>query len=498
MLYLITRFSINPVAMQYFHLIIAIASVFLVARCSPFTRLQKTFIVFGYFNFYEYAIISRNYSIGVLFTFVVCSLYSQRYQKSLIIFIILGFLANTNFYAWIISVSFAIVFTLEFTFQKKDQFQVVTRNSTNFLLGLSLYLVAAIGSLLIFVPPWALGRGKDLIKHLDSQSLEQALSHLVVPPSEPGRGTDLIKHLDLQSLEQGLSHLARAIGGIWRSYIPIPQRDLHFWNTNFFLDSSIGSLYLRYGTMIFLVSLMLVFAAIKLSQRSKNALKLYILGNVLLLTFNYTFYFGGQRHQGHFFTLLIACIWIALSESESSERANKKSLKKKLRIANPIFIFFLSIHFLSSIWPYYIDLYYPFTMNQSTAEYLTKYAKDHYADNLIIAGYRNSQTSAFSVLLDIPIYYPQNEDYGSFVIWNNKNLRRMTDSEIINNVVQECKKVGKNCILVLTHKFEPNLLKSYQNNNKVKISHLTSFTGSIVSSESFYIYEISLYTLLPT
>ncbi len=68
----------------------------------------------------------------------------------------------------------------------------------------------------------------------------------------------------------------------------------------------------------------------------------------------------------------------------------------------------------------------------------------------------------------------------------------MTDSEIINNVVQESRKVGKDCILVLTHKFDPNLLKSYQNNSKVKISQLKTFTGSIVSDESFYIYEILL------
>ena len=47
-----------------------------------------------------------------------------------------------------------------------------------------------------------------------------------------------------------------------------------------------------------------------------------------------------------------------------------------------------------------------------------------------------------------------------------------------------------NTFLVLSSKLDPNLLQSYQNNSKVKISQLTSFTGSIVYSENFYIYEL--------
>ncbi|MUL38781.1 hypothetical protein [Gloeocapsopsis dulcis] len=50
-LYLISRFTQNPTAMQFFHLSIATASVYIFVRFAPFTRLQKILFSFGYFPF---------------------------------------------------------------------------------------------------------------------------------------------------------------------------------------------------------------------------------------------------------------------------------------------------------------------------------------------------------------------------------------------------------------------------------------------------------------
>ncbi|MEO0458839.1 MAG: hypothetical protein AAF152_19975, partial [Cyanobacteria bacterium P01_A01_bin.114] len=81
-LYGLAQISHNPLIMQLFHLTVATASVYLIARFSPFTQLQRTLLAFGYFSLYEYAVISRSYALGVFFVFLFCSLYG-RYQTQL-------------------------------------------------------------------------------------------------------------------------------------------------------------------------------------------------------------------------------------------------------------------------------------------------------------------------------------------------------------------------------------------------------------------------------
>jgi hypothetical protein len=49
LLFVLTRFTRDPVAMQVLHVMIATGMVYILARYAPFSRLQKTLIAFGYF-----------------------------------------------------------------------------------------------------------------------------------------------------------------------------------------------------------------------------------------------------------------------------------------------------------------------------------------------------------------------------------------------------------------------------------------------------------------
>ena len=71
MLYALSYFTDSPLGMQILHLIIAGAIVYIFARYSPFTKLQKVLFAFGYMIVYEYATISRSYSTGVLLIFIL-------------------------------------------------------------------------------------------------------------------------------------------------------------------------------------------------------------------------------------------------------------------------------------------------------------------------------------------------------------------------------------------------------------------------------------------
>ncbi len=64
----------NPAAIQVFHLMLATATAYIIARFSPFSRVQKILIVLGYLFVYEYRNHrSRGYAIGALFLVTFCA-----------------------------------------------------------------------------------------------------------------------------------------------------------------------------------------------------------------------------------------------------------------------------------------------------------------------------------------------------------------------------------------------------------------------------------------
>src|SRR4030042_3824725 len=65
-LYFLTRWTSSPLAMQITHLLIASAAVFLFARFSPFSRLNKVLFALGYYALFEYSVIARHYALGIL------------------------------------------------------------------------------------------------------------------------------------------------------------------------------------------------------------------------------------------------------------------------------------------------------------------------------------------------------------------------------------------------------------------------------------------------
>ena len=92
-------------AMQFLHVSIATAAVYLFLRYSPFTRIQKILFILGYYSFYEYLIISRNYGIGVLLIFAYCVLMKDEKRNQLLIGAVLFLLAQTSIFGLIISIA---------------------------------------------------------------------------------------------------------------------------------------------------------------------------------------------------------------------------------------------------------------------------------------------------------------------------------------------------------------------------------------------------------
>ena len=114
----LSRITASPVIMQVFHLFIAGVTVYLFARYAPFNWLQKFLFCFGYFVLYEYAVIARNYALGLLLLILFCVLFRERYKRPLWIGGILFLLAHTSVHALIVTIAISFALFCEYFLMK--------------------------------------------------------------------------------------------------------------------------------------------------------------------------------------------------------------------------------------------------------------------------------------------------------------------------------------------------------------------------------------------
>lgn len=93
---------------QVLHYLIALASAALLLFCSPFSRLERCLLLFGYFMLYEYTVIARNYGAGALLLWAFCL--SCRYlpRNAWLPGLVLGVLANTSMMGCLVAIAGAL------------------------------------------------------------------------------------------------------------------------------------------------------------------------------------------------------------------------------------------------------------------------------------------------------------------------------------------------------------------------------------------------------
>src|SRR5689334_7861593 len=112
LLYAVSRISVNPFAMQILHAFIATAGIVMFVTYAPFGRLAKVLFAGGLFPMYEYAVVSRNYAIGILLLFVLLALFASPQRRPVSFAVVLGLLANTSLYGLFFAVALAIAWVV--------------------------------------------------------------------------------------------------------------------------------------------------------------------------------------------------------------------------------------------------------------------------------------------------------------------------------------------------------------------------------------------------
>ncbi len=106
LLWFLSRFTSDPIVLKFVEGSVAIAIYLVVGLCSPFSRIEKALLFFGYFISFEYTVMARMYGLCLLTALIYLrrrSLHPDSYIGNAIT---LGILANTDSLGVMLSVAF--------------------------------------------------------------------------------------------------------------------------------------------------------------------------------------------------------------------------------------------------------------------------------------------------------------------------------------------------------------------------------------------------------
>ena len=439
LIYWITRLTTHPFYMQLLHICISTVSVGIFLKKAPFSWSFKLLFIFGYFMFFEYTIISRNYNMGILFIFMACSLYSNRTFKFIIISILLGLACNTHAVFLILASTIMLLLTWE----RLSNIKAITSAHTYY--GLFIFSCLALLSIL-----------------------------QIIPPSD---NTFFTHNQDLTLLQK----IPKSIAPFFKALCIIPGFNQHaFWNKNIIVNYS--------RPLAALFSLLFLLIPYLFFKKNKLLLVFVYTGICMTGLFFYITSLNAARYYGILYLFFIVALWFYNTTPGINlvDTAKEKKLKT-------IFIYsILLVHSFSGIYSYTMDIIYPFTTSKQAANYIKKHAP-----NKTIIASLACNGSAFSAYIEEPIFFTKTNNYGSFCVFNRSvKSFEVPRKDILKSLETLRLESERKTIIFITHIpfFTVDENKTcILPNNSLKIKLLQQFNGSILKKGNHYLYEISMY-----
>lgn len=391
-LWVITRFTHNPLAMKFFHGLIAASFAFVLIFKSPFKLWQSGLLLLSYFFLFEYAVISRCYAFGVLFFLLFACNYSKNLKLTWSSGILLFLVANTSIYAMMLTaVLIGWLFFMEIVLTKEQW-------KTNLKSKFPILLFAGLGILMAYLQ----------IRPQEDNSFP---INRVIWPFDQYR-------FDV------------AITQFFSAFVPISKfQARHFWNTNFLMDDK--GIVSWYWPLI-------AFCIVTLPFIRKQSILLLWLGGVgLVLFFQYHTGFRFARYYGHFFLWWLVCLWLMEKFHESDEVMSKVKLT--------VLIVVITTQAAGGVMMYAADWTQKFSRGPEVARYLKNkgYAKSYMIGTVDFA------LSPIAAELDRKIYTMQHKKLCSNTKWDGARLNSTDSMDLLEALATAPK--NKPLIFIASH-----------------------------------------------
>jgi hypothetical protein len=389
--FLVRQVWTSPRAMQLAHLVVAGAAAFAFARWAPLERRERVLFVLGYFPFYEYAVISRTYSTGVLLVWLACVAARSR-RPALALGAVLGLLCQTTVYGYILAIALVCGWLLDRWLRHREMAPLPWAEVAG---GLLMAVAGAVAGLVQFIP----APGTTMLTWRFAWDPAQASKVLMAP---------------------------------WRAFVPLPRPALHFWNTNV-LDA-----WPRVQVMAGLLALALAAA---LLWRSKVALATFSIGAAGLCAFGYTYLLVTMRQQGYLWLLFAAALWLG---GGSGFQEDRRSWRARTLLV------LLIIHCGAGAFASWMDLRYPFSNGAATAELIRSKGLDQYP----LFGHREPPAATVALYLGKPLYSPSRKIFVTHPDWGPQQ-RELSEQEVRCAARELAAREGEDIVLVMNRELPP-------------------------------------------
>ena len=445
----LTRLTASPVAMQALHLVIASATVFLVARFAPFTRLQSALFAFGYFPLYEYGVISRAYALSLLLVVVACVFLRDRWRHPVRLGVALFLLSHTEVNGAILALAFLFGLVLDFLLQGRTlvggSTVALRRVLVAFLIALSGFFLSV--AQLLPAPGTSVPVGNINVSGLPNL------------------------HFDPERIADCLRLFAFVF------FFPL-GRDFDFGMSN--VPLGFPDLDALYSVP---VSCALLAAIVWRHRHRLAPLAMYLCSVFGLLAFFYLFHFGALRHHGFLFIAFLVLLWngLALSPSTPCEGSSVSPVPPHRRYASVLLTVFLAVHAFAGLRVFMVDSFLSFSHAQRVAHHL----QTEYLDTLPMIGesdYAASPVLAFLEGKPSSMHYARGDRAGSFIRWDGVREPRLSDAELLSRTAALAAREDSPVVMVLNR---PLLLPLER---YPEIRPLVSFTGALDRYENFHLY----------
>jgi hypothetical protein len=366
-LYCITFFTANPEWMKLPNFLFSLAAAFIILSAKQVPAWARVGFVFSYFMLFEYAVIDRNYMIGILFLLaaVVCF---QQDRSGLKVPLALSLAAFTSLPALILSFCLYPFHLLPVIAPAKP------RSPGEWWRALGLRRILALVFFLAIVL-WALA--------------------IIRPPADSG------VFLDTGAKGHFLHRFK--ISSMAVAYLPIPSAITKFWDTSILIQSGH-----HLGTLIGIaLSISLLFLL-----RSKLVRYFFAISSVLFLV--------EMAISGRYFMRLVGWLFIVFmiavildyadaSPQIAAERAMKSTWRSVLLAT------ILSVQVATALFAIAVSLRHPFSASRQVANFLRDQRLDQ-APLVFAPDYVGQSVLAY---LERPsAFYLERHGQGSFIIWD--------------------------------------------------------------------------------
>ncbi len=399
LLYIVTRFTSRPAAMQALHVMIATASVTILAFRAPFRLRDKWLLVFGYYLVFEYAVISRGYSLGILLAFILATTLQSPRARPIWTAILLALLANTSAFGLLLSV--AIVAGLLADGRLRPAFGVRTTLAA---------IVVCAGAAL------------------------SVLTMRPIPESIYGR--------NMHTYVSG-GRVEGVLDLFWTAFLPLPDwRSAGPWNTYLVLRQP-AWLARDIRSLSAIAAVALALALLWSFRRRRAAAVIFLVGSLGVAALIYLEYSAGYRHHGHFFVLWVLASWLATRPPSRDARAPSRPQTSMGFLA--------AASVVAGAFFVVADVARPFSYSKDLAAYVK--TLPHGVPVVVVQKELLSYVGPpLSAYLRRPVFYALSGGIvkGSYLLYDRAH-RGATDEQILGDLNEFAARYGTDVYVVTNH-----------------------------------------------